>query len=347
MAVVLIEGFDMYNGLGANTGLISKWTAPSGSGNSMTAGRFGGQAWRLQPAIGQGIERSLPAAGTTFAVGAAIRLTSLFPGTPSAKSHLCLTKFGSFFQCGILFDAGGTISAWRLSGDVSGTLLGTSAAVMAPNIWYYIEVEFVISTTVGRITVYVNGTQVLNLTGQNTANGGVGTNADTLHLASTNGGNGNGGFVDYDDIYVTDVATKLGERRIETLRPSADATPLNWTPDTGTVHFSRVNATLAQSVTFDQASVVGNLDLYDIADLSSTPATIDAVQYNVFAQKTDATTRAIASVGDIAGAQDISPDMSLGVGVGKFQYLALTKPGGGAWTAADVNSLRIGPKVTV
>jgi hypothetical protein len=348
MAVVLIEGFDMYNGLGANTGLVSKWTAPGGSGQSMVAGRFGGQAWRLQPAIAQAIERTLPAAGTTFAVGAAIRLTSLFPGTPSAKSHLCLNKFGTGLQCGILFDASGSISAWRLSGDVSGTLLGTSATgLMAPNVWYYVEVEFVISTTVGRITVYLNGTQILNVTGANTANNGVGTNADTLHLASTNGGNGNAGFVDYDDMYVVDVATKLGERRVETLRPTADTATKQWTPDTGTVDFSRVNATLAQSTTFVQASTVGNLDLYDIADLSSTPAAIDAVQYNIFAQKTDATTRDIAAVGDISGTQQQTADFPLGVGVGKLQQLFLLNPSGGAWSASDVNALRIGPKVTV
>jgi hypothetical protein len=350
MAVLFLEGFDMYNGLGTNIGLSSKWAIPGGSGQSMVTGRFGGQAWRLQPAIAQAIQRQFSASGlTTVTIGGAFRVTNLFPGSPSARSHVCFMSGTTGFQCGIIFDTGGSISALRISSDTGSTTLGTTAAgVMAANVWHYIEVEIVVSTTVGRITIYVDSVQKLNLTGQNTANLGVGTTVDSIRFASTNGGNGNAGFVDYDDIYILDAATKIGERRVETLRPNADVGgSLNWTPDTGTVHFSRVNATVAQSTTFVSASAVGNLDLYDIADLSSTPATIDAVQYNVFAMKTDAAARSIATIGDLAGVQQQSPDISLPSSVGKFEYLALTKPGGGAWTATDINALRIGPKVTV
>jgi hypothetical protein len=346
MALLFIDGFDMYNGLGANIGLASKWNPLSGNPISLVTGRFGGQAVRFANVnTGTGCDRPITA-GTTFSFGCAIRLQAFPGGTPTQKGHLQFYKQGAFFQCGILFDTAGAISAYRLASDTSGTLLGTSsAAVLAINVWAYVECEVVISTTVGRITVYVNGTQVLNLTGVNTANGGVGTTADTFRFASVNGGNAP--TIDMDDLYVTNSATKLGERRVETLRPSSDSTPLNWTPDTGTAHFSRVNATLAQSTTFVQTSTVNDLDLYNLADLSSTPGVIDAVQYNVFAQKTDATGRAIASVGDLSGVQDISPNMVLGVGVGKFEYLAASKPGGGAWTPTDVNALKIGPKVIV
>lgn len=350
MSVLMIEGFDTYNGLGANTGLIAKWNAPGGSGQSMITGRFSGQAWRLQPAIGQAIQRTFTATPiSSIAVGSAIRLTNLFSATPTAKAHLCLVNStGTVFQCGIIFDTNGSISAYRVSGDVSGTLLGSSAAnVMAANTWHYVEVEFVISATVGRVTVYVDGVQKLNLTGVNTANGGATVTADSLRLSSTNGGNGNGGFIDYDDIYVVDAAAKLGERRVETLRPSADTAQKDWTPDTGTVNFSRVNDTLADGTTFVQASVVGNLDLYDIVDLSSTPAAIDAVNIIAYAQKTDATTRAIQLAAKLSATTVTSADNNLAASIARFDSLLLTKPGGGAWAATDVNALQIGPKVSV
>jgi hypothetical protein len=66
-----------------------------------------------------------------------------------------------------------------MSADTAGTLLGTMpAGTLVLNVFHYIEVEMVISTTVGRVTIFVDGVQKLNLTGVNTANGGVGTTAD-------------------------------------------------------------------------------------------------------------------------------------------------------------------------
>lgn len=349
MTLLLMEGFDVYNGLGANTGLISRWAAPGGSGQSMTAGRFGGQAWRLQPAIGQAIMRQLPAAGTTFAVGAAIRCTSLFPGTPSAKAHICLYNNASGFQTSIVFDANGSISAWRCSGDVSGTLLGTSAInVMAANVWHYIEVEFVISTTVGRVTVYVDGVQKLNLTGVNTANLGVGTTADSIRLSSTNGGNGNGGFVDYDDMYIIDAAAKLGERKVETLVPTSDVAAV-FTHNIGTSNFSAVDDPQANGDTdYVQSSNVGDTDTYGFSDLTSVPATIDGVQVIAFAQKTDAATRAINLQLKSGATTDNGANFNLAVGYQRFDRLLGLDPNGSiAWTAANVNALQGGPKIAV
>jgi hypothetical protein len=348
MAVVTIDGFDMYNGTGTNTGIQSKWIIAGGGApaGGMIAGRFGGQAVRFNGSAANTLDKILPASTANVTVGVALRISNIPAGNPSQRGYIIL-KSGVNFQCGVAFDAAAIISANRLSGDLSGAQLAVSSpGVWSANTWMYVEIEFVISTTVGRITVYINGAQVLNITGVNTANLGVGTTVDTIHFGSLNGGNAPTS-IDYDDLYVCDVATKLGERRIETLRPSADSTPLNWTPDTGTVHFSRVNATLAQATTFVQATTVGDLDLYDLGNLSSSPSVIDAVQYNVFAQKTDATTRAVAAVGDLSGVQQQSGNFNLAASVSKFESLALTKPGGGSWAAADVNALKIGPKVTV
>lgn len=345
MALLFIDGFDMYNGIGANTGIQAKWAATGGAPQTMVTGRFGGQAVRYaHPAVATGIDRAIPA-GTSFAFGCAIRIQTVPAGSPTQKGHFAFWKNGLYSQCCIQIDTGGAISAYRQTGDTGGTLLGSSAAgLLTINVWYYLEVEVVISTTVGRITAYLNGVQVLNLTGQNTANGGVGTNADLFRLASINGGQAP--TLDVDDLYVTNVATKLGERRVETLRPSADSSPLMWTPDTGTVHYSRVNATLAQSVTYVQGSAINDEDLYDLVNLSSSPGTVDCVQYSLFAQKTDANTRAIAVIGDVSAVTQQSGNFNLATGVLKYEYLSETKPGGGAWSAADVNNLKVGPKVT-
>lgn len=342
MALRMIEGFDLYNGTGLNTGLQAKWNTNVVAAWALPAGRFGGQCWHFTASTGWN-RRPLTSARSQGTFGFACRMVA-YPSTTITR-NIGVSASGQMLA-GIFFTPTGAVAAYRLSGAGGaggGTLLGTSAAgVMLPNVWHYVEWEWVISATVGRMTVKVDGVTVLNLTGVNTLTGAV-ANADEWYL-DNQGGNGS---IQFDDLYEDDGAAAIGPRRVDTLRPTADTATKQWTPDTGTVNFSRVNANLAQSVTFVQASVVGNLDLYDIADLSTTPAVIDAVQYSMFAQKTDATARSIAAVGDIGGVQQQSGNVNLPTGVAKFESIFLTKPGGGAWATADVNALRIGPKVTV
>jgi hypothetical protein len=346
--VILIDGFDLYNGTGTNTGLGGRWLTNIGGMNTTVAGRFGGQAIRCNTSLGQGIQRLLPAAGTTFAFGIAFRMSFLPSGSPTQKGHIHFRgSNGTTIQCGIQFDTNGSLSAYRLASDTSGTVLGSSAgSLYTANTWNYLEAEVVISTTVGRITLFLNGAQVLNLTGVNTANAGVGTTADTFVLSSQNGGNA-GFAIDYDDLYVTDSATKLGERRVETLHPTADTTQKDWTPSTGTTNFGTVDDTLADGTDYVQASTVGNLDLYDLSDLSTTPVAIDAVQISAWAMKSDANSRNIALVADLAGTQTQSPDFVLAGNFQKQDTILNQKPGGGNWDASTVAQLKVGPKVTL
>lgn len=352
MALSNIEGFDLYNGTGLNTGFQTNYATNVVSVTSFPAGRFGGQCFRGGSTTGWW-RRALSSTRGAGAFGFAVRIGSATVN--NSNDAILHVGLGLIPQCGISIGLGGTIRAYRLAGGtpfINGahTLLGESVAgVIQTNVWHYIEWEWVCSATVGRMTVKVDGVTVLNLTNQNTFNsaGGAATaTADSWVM----GNQINRGWtsLDYDDLYEEDTGASLGQCRVETLRPTADTATKQWTPDTGVVNFSRVNANLAQSATFVQASVVGNLDLYDIADLSATPATVHGVKYNVFAQKTDVATRKIAAVGDIGGTQQISADLNLpGGGVNMLSAVAVTKPGGGAWAFADVNSLRIGPKVTV
>jgi hypothetical protein len=346
MNVLMIDGFDLYNGTGVNTGLQGKWVAGSVGGASLVAGRFGGQGFRIVAAAGGTYTKPLTAASGSICFGLAFKMGSIPAGSPTTLGFFGL-KTGATFQCGINIGAAGVIQAYRLSSVVAGTLLGASASgLLVANTYNYLEVEIVLSTSVGRITIYLNGGQVLNLTGINTANAGAGTTADTFFLNLDNGGNAPSS-IEIDDVYVIDTAAKLGERRVETLRPSADTAQKDWTPSTGATNFGVVDDTTADATDYVAASTVGNLDLYDLSDLSSTPAAIDAVQFSAFALKTDATARNIALVGDIAGSQSQTADMVLPASAIKFESIRAAKPGGGAWDAASVNSLRLGPKVTV
>lgn len=352
MALSNIDGFDLYNGTGLNTGLQTNYSTNVVSVTSFPAGRFGGQCMRGGTTTGWW-KRNLSSARAAGAFGFAVRIGgATVNNNGDSVMH---TSLGLIPQCGISIGINGTIRAYRMVGNnpfVNGAhvLLGESAVnVIQTNVWHYIEWEWVINGTTGRMTIKVDGVTVLNLTGLNTFNsaGGAATaTADSWVFGNqVSRGWGN---LDYDDWYEEDSGASLGQAKVETLRPTADTATKQWTPDTGVVNFSRVNANLAQSATFVQASVVGNLDLYDIADLSTTPASVFGVKYNVFAQKTDVATRKVAAVGDIGGTQQQSADLNLpSGGVNMLSQVFVTKPGGGAWAYTDVNALRIGPKVTV
>jgi hypothetical protein len=343
-----MDGFDVYNGIGANTGMNSgRWTLDSGQfPNSMVAGRFGGQAVNfIHGSFVSVISRPFPAATANLTFGFALRCSSFPGGTPTQKGHFYV-KSGATFQCGILVDTGGAISVYRMSADTAGTLLGTMpAGTLVLNVFHYIEVEVVLSTTVGRVTIFVDGVQKLNLTNVNNANAGVGTTADRWCMGSTNGGNGP--QLQVDDLYVTDTAARLGERKIETLYPTGDVAAV-FTHNIGASNFAAVDDPQANGDTdYVQGTTLGDTDRYDFGNLASTPATIDAVQVVAFAQKTDAATRGIALQVKSGATISDGPTFNLAVGYQRFERLLTADPAGGGWATASVNALQGGPKIAL
>jgi hypothetical protein len=120
---------------------------------------------------------------------------------------------------------------------------------------------------------------------------------------------------------------------------------LNITP---TINAEFVNETLQDGTTsyvFD--AVVNDADFYTIAALASTPATVVAVTTRGFIQKSDAGTRG-AAVQLKSGATTVtSTPTLLSSSFGWLWRTDLTDPAtGSAWTAAGVNNVTIGPKVT-
>ncbi len=329
----------MYNGVQANIGLNARWTSVNSfSPPTMVTGRFGGQALSLQ---------------SQFAFGNSTAVALMFPGNPTSIS------FGFAFKpvqtsnlsqvvnilnsslsalCGIGFNASGQLVAYQGAG---GTTLGTSvAAGLAPaSTWIYVELEIVLSGSAGTLNAYVNGQQVLALTGVNTGSGAA-VAMQLVLLAPT----ATTYTCVWDDIYTTNAATKLGEQRIETLRPASNSS-VQWTPSSGS-NYADVNGTTVSGTTYVSTATVGNLDLYGIAALSETPSTISAVNVVSFAEKTDAGLRAINNAIKSGSVEQDGSAIYLAGSFGRFDNIQLTDPAtSAAWTASGVNGLLIGPKL--
>jgi hypothetical protein len=349
MAIIAIEGFDLYNGTGANSGLQATWSPVNWFYSpSLQAGRFGGQCfqWGNEGCISGWPMPSV--VGPAFTVSCGFRhqnLSAITDGT--ARSALALTSSGfANYQLGWRPNSNGSISVYRMTNSTTGTLLGTTAAgVLISNVWHWVDFSGTIDAATGTIVLKVDGVTVLNLSAQNTKSQTL-ASFDGVCIGAA-GSIGNGWAVNFDDMYVLDSATTLGERRIETIRPNADTATKQWTPSSGVVNYNRVNDATVNTATYNQSNTLNQIDLYDCVDLSGIPVSIDYVQITCFAQKSDAGARSIGLIADVSAVQSQSPDKSLTASLVKYAFGMTTKPGGGAWDASSVNGLKIGPKVTV
>lgn len=342
MSIILIDGFDLYNGTGANTGAAAKWTFVGSGSSSMQTGRFGGQALRNSSTGGASRQssRGLPSTYSSFSCGFAVNFSTL-----DARSGFLVFESAGTTMCGLSLNASAGIDTGRHTSVTSKTVLTSSAnSLIVASTWYYIEVEVVISDTVGRMTVWLDGVNIINPAANQDTRNGAPTTIDTIRFNLPTAT----GSADFDDLYMTDSASRLGERKVETIYPTSDVAQ-GFARSTGATNYTLVDeATVNGDTDYVQGSSVGDVDTYGLGNLSNSPTTIDAVQVSAFAEKTDAGSRSIALQVISGGTTSTGSDYALGATYGKFERILETDPNtSAAWTASGVNALTGGPKVTV
>lgn len=322
-AVVAMEGFDHTSN--ANTTAKGWSTNP----NSMVTGRFSGQAARLSNTTVR--TKTLPSNYSTIFMGFAFRLGALSAGTDFAYLRASTTN-----ELRISVDASNHISI-RNSG---GTVVASGTTTISANTWYYLEVKCVIAGASGSVTVQLNGVSEITIT---TGNFGS-SNIDNI------GFSGASANYDFDDIYVIDTTgsaprnTFLGDVRIATLMPTSDGAHTDWTPSSGSAHFSLVNETTPDDdTTYVSDATVGHIDTYGFADVDA-GATVYGVQVNLYARKDDAATRQIAPVIRQSGSDNVGTTVTLTSSYVAYQQIYNQDPTSADWTAANVNADEFGVK---
>lgn len=340
MAIALMDGFDLYNGTQAGIGVASKWTV-SGGYVTTAPGRFGGQAVGSTNGGGNSqtgyVQRALPAPLATVGMGFALKHSSL----SDANFLFLYAGGGATTMVYLARNADGSLDVYNGANVLLGT---TAASKITVGGWHYYELSVTVSDTAGAVRLKIDGTVVLDLINVDTRNG-TPTTIDMVRLWCALSAQGT---LHWDDLYIVDTFDTLGERRIETLRPAADTVDKDFVASGGSVsNYTQVDDVLADAADYVEGSVVGDLDLYELANLSSAPAVIDVVQMIGFVTKSDAGTRNMALVTDLGGVQTQSADIALGASVTKNETIMAQAPGAVAWSAANVNNLRLGPKVTL
>lgn len=335
MSLIWMDGFDLYSGAAQ----LSRRYTTFGNNASLQTGRFTGQG--LQPdQNGSAVAFPLPS-GDTLTVGFALFISGAANfGTGKNLMEFKNGGMGGTTICKLGVDLNGALRFGRGDYTTNNVCTSASGLLSANGVWHYIELVLTRSATVGAVTVYCDGAAVATASGVNTGSASI----DAISMAS----DGSFGTTRiFDDLYVTNTAARVGERRIDTLRPSADTAQKDWTPSTGTTNFNLVNETVVNDDTnYVSSSTVGNKDLYDVADLPFTPASINAVQVTMVARKDDAGTRQSRSNLKSGATTANGATNSLASSYQMFRDMYETDPNtSAAWTASAVNAAQIGPEV--
>lgn len=335
MSLIWMDSFDLYN----STAVMSnRYT--NATGGSLQTGRFSGsQGWQPDQ-NGTSMLFAIPS-GNTLTMGFALYIS----GASNFSTGRTVVGFmnggiGGSIQCRLGIDSTGALVFGR--GDYTTNLIGASAAgLMSTNgVWHYIEVVLTRNSSTGAVDVYLDGTRVITQSGVNTGGSAI----DAINLAP------DGAFSTtriFDDMYIYSTASRVGERRIDVLRPSADTAQKDWSRSTGSTNFSLVDDTTFNDDTdYVSSATVGNKDLYDCADLSFSPASIDAVQVTYRGRKDDATTREIRANLKSSSTTANGTTHGMTTSYQTFFDIYETDPNtSAAWASSAVNALQVGPEV--
>jgi hypothetical protein len=225
-------------------------------------------------------------------------------------------------------------------------VLGTGATILATNTWYYIEVYLLISDTVGKAQVKLNGVdEIALLTGQDTrADAGAG--GDTIDRICVIPDNVN---VYVDDMYVNDTTGSYntgfaGDTRIVAYIPNASGDVTGLTPTSGS-NYTNVDERPPNDAT-DIVSATGTTlyDLYNIPNTSGV-ASVQAVTLWLRAQKSDAGAKNVAHIIKSGSTESSGSDIALSTSWAYYgKHYSIDPTDSAQWTASKVDSLQIGSK---
>lgn len=328
MALLLLDGCEDFSSLTA------------GGAAAIVAGRYQngirltstGTTARYQPLTAQEADAAT--------VGFAFRWTIQ---SATAVSILSLNSDAAATQHTVVrLNVDGSISVLR-----GATVLFTTAlALVAANVWYYLELQVRLSDTLGAVTLRLNGATVGSQASGDTKNAGTKTVYDTVTWVG-----GTSSTVDIDDIYFALATTTadafLGGITVETLLPDGNGAVSGWAGSDGdsTNNYQLVDEpNPVNDLDYVYAGTVGQQDLYSLANLVHTSGTIVALCHSARLIRTDTATPMNVKLLNHRVVDTKSAALPLAATAYRsYEYTLTTDPEtGAAFTIANVNALQTG-----
>lgn len=347
MALLFFDGFDHCS----NTQLYRKWAGVVDASDfsvSASAARngAGGIFMDISTASDGGYVNF--SGNDTIILGFALKwITSInIWGTDSGDSFSAIAfREGSNNHVSVNFASDGTIMVYK---DNS-TLLGSSSSGLFNGAtWYYLEIKVTVHDSAGIVEIKLDGTTVLNLTGQDTKDGGTSIiNSIRIGCAGVSAHD-----IYLDDLYICDDTGSenndfLGDVKVETLFPDADGTNSDFTCSSGSDHYALIDENPPNDDTdYNESTAASEMDTVSF-DAAAAAGTILGVQVSSCVKKTDAGTLTARNVvrSGASPAETESSDHSPSTDYTYITNIWEKEPVDDvAWTLTKINAAEFGVK---
>ncbi|MCI1192358.1 hypothetical protein MOJ79_10940 [Calidifontimicrobium sp. SYSU G02091] len=347
MALLFIDGFDHYDPQALDP-FGDPWLARGKAAYlSPQATRIPGRrpssyALRLPAGSGGGYVKNLDATKTSLIVGAAIRVAP-FENTGFEPVLLGVRDASAQITHLVKIGEDGRLKLYRRQSGYD-TLLSTSLVTAPARGWHYVELKVVQGTGSGTLDVRVNGILAIQLTAQNTLQGG-----GPLLTAFVGAVPGEPCpvTVDVDDLYLADTSgtlntTFLGDVRVDALQPQADGALKQWAVEGAASAWQAVSD--GDEASGIRAATAGLRQTFDVEALPvmTTPA-IHGVQVTLLARKTDAGSGRVRGLVASGAQTAVSADLVLQEQLAWHTALIERNPNGNVqWTEGAFNAAEFG-----
>jgi hypothetical protein len=347
-------GFEQFGAVSDLAQVAEPWTAqlsnPSFMSISTTTGVRSLQGSGVTPKalnlgnyLSSGIIWTVPNIGTRY-----LGMGWFLPNLPAAEGNIFHftatppTALGGVDTDGVRITLDNTGTVRIRQNSTNAVLVTSSAYAVSANTQYWCSVSC--NPNSGWVTFALNGTVICTAT--------LGINFPLQYISFSSAGvTSVGQNIVVDDLvsYTTDgtdtASTLVPPRSVWTSLPNAIGDETEWSRvGTGVANWNSVNGQAYQTTNYNTTSQTGTFDYYNITDLPGAPTTIDGVVVTACARKEDSGTRDLKLHARVNGVDDVSSPFVLTTGAA-FWYLSATfttAPGGGAWTATDVNLCQLG-----
>ncbi len=344
--VLFKDSFQRYD-LGAVTGALfdnlqSRYTIVSGTLNIAANGRAGQCVNMGQSAIAKVLPHS-----SRWVAGFAYRRNQAPVGNEDRYTLLNNDNI----MCRLLEDADGTLSIHAGNSNV----IAVTNRALNTGRWYFGEIDMTLS---GGTPISLAAELRINGHVEASGSGSTGVNASSnLSFASTGGVDANfhqlsgatgvGNSCDFDDLYIKNEGGYEGDIRNVACFPNGDGGTLQWTPNSGSTHFDRVNSHPVDLTKWLETALANNIDIWDFDDLPTFSGQIVGINISVLARKDDEGTKSFKIVVGDTGTEASSDEFFVSdVTPEYYEFSLKLDPATGlAWTRTGFNAKKFGVKL--
>ena len=355
MSLIFCDSFDHYSALGQKWDTVNSDVGGDAPSISSSAARTGSHGMDV-PSMGQtsssnfGYAQKNLANQTSYILGMAIYIP-IGQGLVNINTRVVDFMDGATIQIELDITPDGHITIFR-----NATLLATSTAAISFGAWHYLEVKTLIDPTAGTIAVKVDGSTVMNLTGQNTKGSSTNNIGSIIIGTLTSVGSFHHSFHFYvDDLYIADTNGShnndfVGDVAVRAVLPTGNSATTNQYTRGGTDLGSNYKQVYENppddDTTYVTDATVADQDRYVYPAISA--SAVFALVVNLRARKDDAGTRSVRAVTESGGTVgDNGSDFALSTSYQDFQGIFETDPHTSSpWTQSGVNNAEFGIKTT-